>query len=679
MTIEHKERSMIDGQIHNIVSVANVISEIKESLEQRHGPLKRVSVAAAGRALKTSIGSMSIDISEQALLSIEEVNRLELAAVQKAQQQLLSAHTETKDDYYYCVGYSVLHFLLDGDEIGSLIDQSGRTASVEVIATFLPRVVVESLLAALKRANLEMEALTLEPIAAINVLIPPSMRRLNVSLVDIGAGTSDIAIANNNTVIAYGMVPIAGDEITEALSSHYLLDFPLAEEAKRKITASEQITITDILGFETEVAADEAIAVIEPSVDKLTTKIAKEIIHLNSGKSPQAVMVVGGGSLTPGLTKSLSEKLQLPENRVAVRSLDALTTVTLEEDLPSSPALVTPIGIAIASRRAPIQYMSVTVNDKIIRLFELKEMTVADALLAANVSARQLYGKPGLGMTITMNGSSITIPGEHGEMSTILLNGQQASTKDFIQNDDELVVVLGKDGAAAHATVKDLTDDMESTSLLLNGKEVILDPTVIVNNEKASMETVLQDRDTLQVFQPATVIEVLEHLKLSIPIKSLVFKVIVNGQVHYHDHPSAVILRQNEPIPLQFRIQNGDSLTIQSQATLTAEQLAKRIGMNLTENISVTFNNEPITIEKKRFEMYRHGEKIDSSDVVLPEDRLELIKTGDAPIVFSDVFAFTNYTLPTNSVGSYKLLRNNEPIGFHDQIFGGDQLQIVFS
>ncbi len=78
-----------------------------------------------------------------------------------------------------------------------------------------------------------MEALTLEPIAAINVLVPPSMRRLNVALVDIGAGTSDIAITNHNTVVSYGMVPVAGDEITEALSNHYLLDFPVAEQAKR--------------------------------------------------------------------------------------------------------------------------------------------------------------------------------------------------------------------------------------------------------------------------------------------------------------------------------------------------------------------------------------------------------------------------------------------------------------
>ena len=69
-----------------------------------------------------------------------------------------------KISHYYCVGYSVLYYRLDGEEIGSLLDQQGDEAQIEVIATFLPRVVVESLIAALKRADLEMEALTLEPI-----------------------------------------------------------------------------------------------------------------------------------------------------------------------------------------------------------------------------------------------------------------------------------------------------------------------------------------------------------------------------------------------------------------------------------------------------------------------------------------------------------------------------------
>src|SRR5699024_4913509 len=192
--------SMLDGQIHNVVQVADVIKEVKEVLEKKNGPLDKVCVAAAGRALKTIYATKSIDIKNKALTSEEEVKHLELSAVQQAQAQL----TEDKERQfanYHCVGYSVLHYKLDGEKIGSFIDQIGEEATVDIIATFLPKVVVESLLAALERADLTMEALTLEPIAAIHVLVPESMRRLHATLIDIGAGTSDIAIAKDGTAI----------------------------------------------------------------------------------------------------------------------------------------------------------------------------------------------------------------------------------------------------------------------------------------------------------------------------------------------------------------------------------------------------------------------------------------------------------------------------------------------
>ena len=59
---EHSERAMLDGQIHDVTAVAKVISQIKNKLEEKHGPLKKVSVAAAGRALKTEKSTASIEI-----------------------------------------------------------------------------------------------------------------------------------------------------------------------------------------------------------------------------------------------------------------------------------------------------------------------------------------------------------------------------------------------------------------------------------------------------------------------------------------------------------------------------------------------------------------------------------------------------------------------------------------
>src|SRR5690625_6815087 len=115
---------------------------------------------------------MSLD--NQAIKDEQVIKHIELSSVQEAQKTLMEEHIINKDASYYCVGYSVLHYELDGIHIGSLIDQIGYEARVKIIATFLPKMVIESLLAAIERANLEMDALTLEPIAAIDVLIPQS-------------------------------------------------------------------------------------------------------------------------------------------------------------------------------------------------------------------------------------------------------------------------------------------------------------------------------------------------------------------------------------------------------------------------------------------------------------------------------------------------------------------------
>ena len=82
---EHKDRAMIDGQIHDIVAVAKVIREIKTELEAVHGPLQKVCVAAAGRALKTEKARASVPIAGKPMLLKDDITFLELAAVQNAQ------------------------------------------------------------------------------------------------------------------------------------------------------------------------------------------------------------------------------------------------------------------------------------------------------------------------------------------------------------------------------------------------------------------------------------------------------------------------------------------------------------------------------------------------------------------------------------------------------------------
>jgi cell division protein FtsA len=677
---EHIERAMLDGQIHNVVAVAEVIRHVKENLEQTHGPLTKVSVAAAGRALKTEQALVEMDVSNRPLFSEEDISRLELAAVQQAQQQLLTADVENNNSHYYCVGYSILYYRLDGEEIGSLVDQQGTTASVEVIATFLPRVVVESLLSALKRADLEMEGLTLEPIAAINVLIPQSMRRLNVALVDIGAGTSDIAITDKGTVVAYGMVPTAGDEITEAMSDHYLLDFPLAEEAKRMINNSDEIRIQDILGFDQFFPKSEVIEALRPAITNLAQSIAQEILRLNNHQSPKAVMLVGGGSLTPEITKHIAAELELPENRVAVRGIDAIQSLTKADHVSSSPELVTPIGIAIAARKTPIHYMSIQVNDKVVRLFELKEMTVGDALLAANIRARSLYGKPGLALAVNVNGRDIMIPGEHGHPAILHVNNEPANTKSLIKNGDIIDLIEGRDGAHAKATVRDLIDDASIKTVIIEGTMYMVEPLIQVNGSKATLDTSLNERDkiTIQTIDSAEdIIKAAGQSHIFQKIKP--YFITVDGKSVLFPQFSSQLLLNDIPIKLQYTVQDSDVLTVGNSVSPTVQNIADQLQIKLHDTITISFQGKQTKLEKYCVSILVNGKSAQSNDAVPAGSHVTIEKIDSNPWIFQDVFRFTDWKLSDQHSGQFVILRNGQNSTFDEQIFGGDQLEINFS
>ncbi|SOC36617.1 pilus assembly protein PilM [Ureibacillus acetophenoni] len=677
---EHKERAMVDGQIHNVLYVAELIHTVKTELEKKHGPLTKVSVAAAGRALKTEQASVTINIKNRPIFTEEDINRLELQAVQQAQAQLIQHEVENEINHYYCVGYSVLFYKLDGEEIGSLVDQQGDEATVEVIATFLPRVVVESLIAALKRANLEMEALTLEPIAAINVLIPSSMRRLNVALVDIGAGTSDIAITDGGTIVAYGMVPVAGDEITEALSDHYLLDFPVAENTKRQLTSESTIFIEDILGFDQEVPREEVLDAIQPSIQHLAQSIGQEILRLNNQRSPKAVMLVGGGSLTPNVTTELCKVLQLPENRVAVRGLDAIQNLTKSDSISNSPELITPIGIAIAAKLAPIQYMTVTVNDTTVRLFEMKDMTVTDAFLAANIQAKQLYGKPGKGISITINGQDIFVPGEHGSLATIYVNGEVATTKTVIRNGDRIELVDGKNGQDATAKVQDLVDSALIKKIKLQGKPFTVQPKVLLNGLPTTLDRNLKDRDVLVI----NTIDTIENL-LNLYNKKLInqlqpFVVYVEGKPLYLPEFTAKLYINGKPGKLQYPFYDGYTVSVEESSLPTIQNIADKLSIVLEDRITVIFQDEELLLKRTIYEAHVNGTVYQSSATIFSGASVEFKqKEQKQKWIFQDVFRFSNWQLPSDFKGQFTILRNGQSATFDTEIFGGDHLQILLS
>jgi cell division protein FtsA len=676
---EHEERSMLDGQIHHIPAVARVIKEIKDQLEIEAGPLQKVCVAAAGRALKTVKGRADKDIKETSITLEEEVTHLELSAVQHAQFQLASLLEESASPFYDCVGYSVLHYYLDNQPIGSFIGQQGHTASVEVIATFLPRVVVESLMRALKEAGLEMEALTLEPIAAINVLIPPSMRKLNVALVDIGAGTSDIALTADGTIVAYGMVPVAGDEITEKISSEYLLDFPVAEEVKRSLYTQDTVEFTDILGFSSSKTKGEIVSGIKDAIRHLADGITEEILNLNA-KSPQAVMLVGGGSLTPGLRETLAENLNLPIERIAIRGIDAIASL-IKTDVQTGPEFVTPVGIGIAARENPVKYITVSVNEKTIRLFDVKKLTVGDALIASGAELAKLYGRPGMGMMIRVNNAVKLIKGGIGTPPVIHKNGEFCSIADRISDGDCLVFEAGKNGEDASITVHDAVGEHSVKTLHVNERPVSVETHYFVNGQQVSSSVLVQDRDEITSRFPASIQEILTLENLSVTDQNTSFTVKVDGKlINLSRKNSSSLYLNGELVSQEMHWNNGDFLTFEEkkEPRATLKNLLDQLELNLHQSCSIIFNNEEIIVMKPLFTIMRQGIALEPNSILYPNDELFIEKRVQQPFIFQDIFTAVDFSVQPRPGEALVILKNKEKAGFQTEISTGDYLELKF-
>jgi cell division protein FtsA len=675
---EHHERSMLDGQIHNVSEVAKVIGLVKDRLEQRIGPLKKVSVAAAGRSLKTKRILLEKSLIGHPLFTKDDVLSLELAAIQDAQRQLADTQVDADFHHYYCVGYSVVNYYLDGEIIGNLVDQRGQIAKVDLIATFLPRIVVDSLMTALNRAELQMNTLTLEPIAAINVLIPTSMRKLNIALVDIGAGTSDIALTAEGTITAYGMVPIAGDEITEALGQAYLLDFKEAEMIKRRLHVEQEIVFSDILGMEYKQSADEMIHMIEAEVDRLAEEISKKILELN-GASPQAVMLIGGGSLTPTLPEKLANKLQLPATRVAIRGTEAIKNLIGKESL-QGPEFVTPLGIAVAAQSHPVKYLTANLNGEEIRIFDLKKIQVGDILLLAGWDIRKLSGRPGMAISVQVNGKVKFIPGSLGTLAKITVNHQPAHLDTIIADQDRIILEPGNNGVDANIRVQDLIEEIGTLDVYVNDVLYSLPPILLRNGFPCEMAEKVDDRDQIEVHVPRTLEEVIANTNQQAMLATTHLNYRLNHQPYSFTVDGVQLFLNGNEAFLSSRITQGDRVVIQpSPLHLSTIDSLIPEDQRVAISITVTFNGEKISLPVVQTEISVNGKPAEKDQIIQDGDELVVKTKTLPPPIYSDVFRFTNIDL-TNLNGSMnmKTMVNGEPAQFNTELKDGDQVELIW-
>lgn len=506
--IEHEERAMIDGQIHDIDLVAKTVKLIVDEIEKELNiKLESASIAAAGRFLKTINSKGIVELNPEEEINKEDVRKLELIALKEAETEI----NKSTGGKLYCVGYSIKNYYLNGFLISNLQGHKGENVAVEVIATFLPRSVVDSLYTVLKKVDLKVSNLTLEPIAAIEAAVPKNLRLLNIALVDIGAGTSDIAISSKETISSYGMVPLAGDEVTEAIVQEYLVDFNSAEEIKRNIELKEEITYVDVIGFENTVKSEDIRKVINPIVTKIAEGISTKIIELNGNKTPSALFLVGGGAHTPGIIDELSDKLNIPKQRIAVK--DRTSVIDCVSENTFGTAGVTVLGIALISlKNGDKNFIDINLNGSPISMFNSHEHTVMDVIIQAGVNPNMLISKNGKNLRYKLNGMKRIAFGEKGINPIIKVNGIKENIDKNVKLYDDIEIAFARIGRDAEIKASSQIKDLNCIGIYINEELINLEPIIIVNGTQESLDYEIRENDEVEIIIPKSAKDIKNYL-----------------------------------------------------------------------------------------------------------------------------------------------------------------------
>lgn len=509
-TVVHEKRSMSDGQIEDIQSVANDIKRVKRALESRRRILlSRAYVAAAGRALKTFRGSYEYKLtSGSEPIRHGEVKAAELEAVRRACADFGEKNDKSQ---YYCVGHGVISLTLDGFKVQKPEGHRGERLVTELICAFLPSFVVDSLYSALELARLESAGLTLEPIAAMNAVVPQELRLINLALCDIGAGTSDVAVSRDGSIIAYGMATTAGDEITETLMKELLVDFDTAERIKT--SDEKQISYKNILLADNTITREQVEKIIQPAAEDLANIISEEILSANT-TPPQAVFLVGGGCKLKGIAKLVADRLHIDASKVITGSGGNLRGLILPEEIKLGAEHSTPMGIAIsAGSGVPYDFTAITVNGKKLRSSENITRKISELMELVKLTEDDLTAEGGKDITFTLSGEKITLNGKPASTSSITLNGKPVSLDTVAVKGDVVEIIPAEKGADGAARLSDYfdMDTVKSFTVNLFGNKLRAGKYIVQNGREIAVDRVIRDGDVISSVEIRTLGELLSR------------------------------------------------------------------------------------------------------------------------------------------------------------------------
>ncbi|MDP2237746.1 MAG: cell division protein FtsA [Bacteroidales bacterium] len=333
------------GMVSNIEDTVNSIRKAVEEASVRSGvDIKYVNVGIAGQHIKSlqHRGSLIRESSDK------EINRIEVDKLSNDMYKLSMAAGEEIIDVI------PQEYIIDGEQgIKQPVGMLGSKLEANFHVIIGQTAAAKNILKCVKRAGLEMVDLILEPIASAEAVLSEEEKEAGVVLVDIGGGTTDIAIFYDKVIRHTSVIPFGGDIITEDIREGCTIIKKHAEEVKIKFGSAlasenrddEVVSIPGIRGRPPkEISFRNLASIIQARMEEIVDHVYYEI--KNSGlerKLIAGIVLTGGGALLKHIDQlsafltGMEVRIGYPNEHLAKGTPDEL----------ASPMYATGIGLVI--------------------------------------------------------------------------------------------------------------------------------------------------------------------------------------------------------------------------------------------------------------------------------------------------------------------------------------------
>ncbi|GAA3983287.1 cell division protein FtsA [Comamonas faecalis] len=331
----------IDATVHSIQQA------LKEAELMADCKIQRVYTGITGSHIRgqNSHGMVAIKDKEVSAADVARVVETAKAISISSDQRLLLVEPQ--------------EFVIDGQDVKEPIGMSGIRLEANIHIVTGAQSAAENIIKCVRRCGLEVEQLMLNPLASSQAVLTDDERELGVALVDIGAGTTDVAIFTGGAIRHTAVIPIAGDLITSDIAMALRTPTKDAEDIKVESGHAKQLLADPDVQVEVPGLGDRSprmltrqvlAGVIEPRVEEIFQLVQQAIRDsgyeevLSSG-----IVLTGGSAVMPGMVE-LGEDIFLKPVR---RGLPLYSSALA--DMVAQPRAATVMGLLEEARMARLR------------------------------------------------------------------------------------------------------------------------------------------------------------------------------------------------------------------------------------------------------------------------------------------------------------------------------------